>query len=305
MVTISAGRSRAKAWRKKASASRSFKLVIKAAPVTVRAPPAPRTALSTGAVSPASKRRDRKPSARPAGLVRKRSDEPIERHRALARQITGKTGHGCRLAHRHVAPGMARQRRNSPRRLSTPPSRKILKQRGKLARRQCRRRGQALDPRGLRRAAPPARCRARARAPPAARCRIATNPGRRAGAPGSPWRGANAIDPQIDRHRVTQDRANARAARSAGPHARPPTPRQDRRDRCRRTTTPRYRPATGRDPPLRRCRRDRPSSSSTDASQVALACQRLRDSAAIEIPSVRSRRAGRPAAPRAAQGRSY
>ena len=118
------------------------------------------------------------------------------------------------------------------------------------------RRRRAGDRRGLRPATPQARCpRSRASAdsrsmpyrhqsrPPSSRTRITLA-----------WR-ADAIDPQIDRHRVAQ------VAQMREPHARQrrraprPRRRQGRRDRCRRTTAPRCRRAAGRDRPVRRSRR--------------------------------------------------
>ena len=117
------------------------------------------------------------------------------------------------------------------------------------------------------------------------------------------WR-ADAIDPQIDRHRMTQ------VAQMREPHARQrralglPGGGEARRGRCRRTTARRCRPAAGRDRPLRRSRRDWSSSSSADASFVyphASACvTAARSSPFSPITTSRPSRASAPA-----QGRSY
>ena len=95
---------------------------------------------------------------------------------------------------------------------------------------------------------------------------------------------ADAVDPEVDRHRMAQ------VAQIGEPHARKrrrapsPTQRRARRGRCRRTTARRRRPAAGRDRPARRSRRASWKWSRADASLIrATSASRRRD----RVPSVR------------------
>ena len=166
MVTINAGSSRAIASRKKASASRSFRLVMKSG----AGREAPRRERHAQHVDRRGIGREQHGAIEDDGnhglAGRQHRNQPIDCDGALARQITGQARHRFRLAQGDVASGMARQTAQQRAHIGPATLAKILQQRSKLVGRQ--RRG-GFEPHivaVLARQHGQRRCRARAPASP-------------------------------------------------------------------------------------------------------------------------------------------